>query len=174
MTMYFGYKLFMFLPMQNDNAGKIQLPGLKVVLSKVGPGIFFVAFATVLLAKALSPVKIEPGSFLGGVALGPLPSAVAKPDQKPSATEHQLERARHTLQTLNCVERTVIASKAGLREDELEESMRDAKIALIESVWNETLWGDRTAFRKWAQTKTRPIPTQLRELYESKMTDCPR
>jgi len=173
MIVYFGYRLFLLLPLQNDQAGNIELPGFKVVLSKVGPGVFFVAFGTVLLLKSLSPVQIGQ-DFLGGVASTTAPlTNITKPESKKVTDEQQLGRVRHTLQMLNCVERTVTASKAGLREDEVEEAMRDAKISLIESVWNEK-WGERASFHRWSQTQTGKIPSELSKLYESTLTDCPR
>ena len=64
LAIYFGYKLFLLLPTQNDSNGKIELPGFSVVLAKVGPGIFFAAFGSILVYQCITnPIVIETPEF---------------------------------------------------------------------------------------------------------------
>ncbi|GAA6145965.1 hypothetical protein [Thalassolituus maritimus] len=53
MSIYLGYKLFFHLPNQTDQNGEIELPGIKVVLSRVGPGVFFLVFGAFILITNL-------------------------------------------------------------------------------------------------------------------------
>ncbi len=53
LSIYLGYKLFFHLPTNTDQKGKIELPGVKIVLSRVGPGIFFCAFGSIVLLQSL-------------------------------------------------------------------------------------------------------------------------
>jgi len=53
MSIYLGYKLFFHLPHQTDQQGEIELPGMKVVLSRVGPGVFFLVFGAFILITNL-------------------------------------------------------------------------------------------------------------------------
>ena len=49
-SVYLGYRLFMNLPEQKDSEGRIILPGdISVYLSRVGPGVFFALFGSVVL-----------------------------------------------------------------------------------------------------------------------------
>ena len=53
LSIYLGYKLFFHLPNNTDHKGQIELPGIKLVLSRVGPGIFFCAFGSIILFQSL-------------------------------------------------------------------------------------------------------------------------
>ncbi|MEC8523530.1 MAG: hypothetical protein VXZ24_04745, partial [Pseudomonadota bacterium] len=46
-------KLFFHLHIQTDQNGDIELPGIKVVLSRVGPGVFFLVFGAFILITNL-------------------------------------------------------------------------------------------------------------------------
>ncbi len=54
MAIFLGYKLFFHLPYQADQEGKLELPGIKIVLSRVAPGIFFLAFGAIILSQNLN------------------------------------------------------------------------------------------------------------------------
>lgn len=182
LTIYFGYRLFTLLPTQNDNSGKISLPGFKVVLSKVGPGIFFVAFGAIILFKSFSsPIQFnsmtgnDSTSFSGATGIESIPdSSNSEPPLSASpSTAKQITEVRQTLQILNCMEQITQKPNSGLHADDVEESMRKAKIALVESIWDNKNWGKKAVFRKWAQTLTGDIPEDIKQLYSSQMLDCP-
>jgi len=178
-TIYFGFKLFTLLPTQSDNSGKISLPGFKVVLSKVGPGIFFAALGSLILYQSFtSPIQLngDTGKFVGATGFESIPTS---PTSEPSrsdtpSTAKQLAEVRQTLQILNCMEQITQKPESGLHADDVEESTRKAKISLVESVWDNKKWGEKITFRKWAQTLQGTIPDDLRQLYGSIMLDCPK
>ena len=49
LSIYLGYRLFFHLPMEKRSGGELTFPGMKVVLTRVGPGVFFAAFGSVVL-----------------------------------------------------------------------------------------------------------------------------
>ena len=66
LAIYFGYKLFLLLPFQKDSEGKIALPGFSVIMSKVGPGIFFAAFGAIIVYQSITNeviVTTDKGDF---------------------------------------------------------------------------------------------------------------
>ena len=67
-AIYFGFLLFLRIPAQKDSAGRLALPwNVSVVMSRVGPGVFFALFGAVVVALALlRPLEIrnpEGGSY---------------------------------------------------------------------------------------------------------------
>lgn len=175
-AIYLGYRLFALLPTESDSAGKIQLPGFSVVLSRVGPGIFFAAFGSIFLYQSLAkPVQVN-DDFVGATPLEQV-DKVAPPDLKQpldqSVTPQQLERVRLSLQVLNCMERVVTSSRGEMKAEDVELAVRDAKLTLLESVWDQGSWGDKNAFRRWAAMRKGVAPQQVRDLYLSQLPGCP-
>jgi hypothetical protein len=53
-SIYFGYRLFSSVPGQSDGKGTFKFPmHTSVILTKVGPGVFFALFGTVAICIAL-------------------------------------------------------------------------------------------------------------------------
>lgn len=180
-AIYLGYRLFVLLPTQTDSSGKIELPGYSVVLSKVGPGIFFAAFgAIVLYLSFANPIKIDGpgGGITGATPVEPLPtlnkcSIDNTKRSTQAATPQMRERVRQSLQVLNCMERVVTMPRNGMRSDDVEGPVRDAKIALLGSIWSEENWGSPEALQRWAAIKQGKISDELKGLYLSELPGCP-
>ena len=58
----FGYKLFQSLPVEHSSGGSLKLPSARVVLSKVGPGVFFALFGALVLWEAVRTQLIAPAN----------------------------------------------------------------------------------------------------------------
>jgi len=147
LAIYLGYKLFFHLPHQTDHAGKITLPGMKIVLSRVGPGIFFLAFgATILLHNLDSDIELKtvhpalPGqiaevrkSFVGAVDV-------------PGASDDQDIAQRRVAAIEQVGELNCLIKILDVRGIKIPATIRiahhDAKLALLKPVWNEQAWGD--------------------------------
>lgn len=80
-----GYRLFFFLPLNEQN-GQFELPGVKVVLSKVGPGIFFLVFGSLLLLHNLNKNVTVGGSSVREGSSGS-PTAIAGMQSDNSASQ---------------------------------------------------------------------------------------
>lgn len=180
LAIYLGYRLFALVPTDNQSGGKITLPGFSVVLSKVAPGVFFAAFGSILLYQSLSKeLDIKaPDLHISGAVDDWRPdqqttALPAFPDTPTTNVDQRVDRARRSLQTLNCAERVLALRNLGLLAEDLEEPFRDAKIALLASIWDDQNWGDLNAFRHWAQTFEGSVPESLSQLYLEILPGCP-
>lgn len=177
-AIYLGYRLFVLLPTQTDSSGKIELPGYSVVLSKVGPGVFFAGFGTMVLYLSFTlPVSIGPfgGSFVGAMPLEPPPIENSPGSNSPvqAVTPQEREQVRQSIQMLNCIER-IVNSSGDIRSDDVEGPVRDAKVALLESIWNLESWGSPEAFHRWSASKEGQVPNELSDMFLGEFPGCPK
>jgi len=182
LAVYYGFRLFLVVPFETHSDGKIQLPGMSVVLSKAGPGLFFAAFGAIVIVTSLmqSVTVGRSGEPNGGVAYqgateGPVPPAEAgqtAAQTKPS--EQELARVRLAVQTLNCLQRVSRASPKTLSALDSEVAVRDAKLALLHSVWDAGTWGEFDAFKQWAMGRTAATTSSAKEIFEASRADCPQ
>ena len=74
MAIFLGYRLFFHLPHQTGQNGEIELPGVKVVLSRVGPGVFFLAFGALILItnlyRGVESTQVRSGAGSGTLQSG--------------------------------------------------------------------------------------------------------
>jgi len=173
LSIYFGFRLFLALPTQNNQQGEIELPGFKVVLSKVGPGVFFAAFGSaVLIASFTHPVSVdlESGSYAGAVSQTVAVSALSTPNAV-TGRAAELDRIALALQTLNCLPAYAQAAQGRLLAGDIEPALRDAKLALLQPVWDQMQWGDYARFKAWAHSGAGQVPDKIQILYLAQ-TDC--
>ena len=107
LAVYYGFRLFLVVPVETSGNGKIQLPGISVVLVKAGPGLFFAAFgALVIVTSFLRPIKL-PGVYEGAIEVPPTVTRLqtAEPQAQHSVSQQELARVRLAVQTLNCMQR---------------------------------------------------------------------
>jgi len=142
MAIYLGYKLFFHLPNQADHTGKLDLLGMKIVLSKVAPGIFFLAFGAIILfhnldkgikqsVSVFSPVdnkKHLVKNFLGATSLSK------------DIVPHRISIIEQVGE-LNCIMKALEVKKVKLSTS-MNIAHNDAKIALLKPVWNASAWGN--------------------------------
>ncbi len=147
MAIYLGYKLFFHLPNQADHKGKLDILGMKIVLSRVAPGVFFLAFGAIILLHNLDKgIKQSTSSlslvdnnkqivetFMGASDLSGNGDNAGIIPRRNAAIEQIGE--------LNCLIKTLEAKK-----DEIPTLMRialhDSKVALLKPVWNASAWGN--------------------------------
>jgi len=143
MSIYLGYKLFFHIPEEKNNEGKIKLPGMEVILSRVGPGVFFVAFGTFVLIQSLDE-KIKynvpdiqkqaahsPGNFIG-----------AAPIISSGASIQQSTAIKVKIAELNCALKILQIKSSSPISPTLISAFHDAKVALLIPIWNTSSWGD--------------------------------
>src|SRR5262245_31307175 len=54
MAIYLGYRLFLAIPNATDAEGRFKLPwNTSIVLSRIGPGVFFALFGSVIVGSSL-------------------------------------------------------------------------------------------------------------------------
>lgn len=170
-AIYLGYRLFFHLPFDRSDQGELELPGLKIVLSRVGPGVFFAAFGTLVLYYSLTnEVSFNDlEGFVGasaGVASQPLPPEAA-------ATPQQRSKALTSIEMLNCADRLLSrdADAQGLG-DQLSLAIRDAKRALMLAAWNPEDWGSTDVLAVTGPTGDAPLSVRLG--FEAIYGGCPQ
>lgn len=167
---YYGYRLFQLLPTQKDNSGKIELPGISVVLSKAGPGVFFVAFGTViLLSTFFNPVVIRPDEVYGAASYTGLTSPVPSSH---GGTEQNIARVRLDIQVLNCALQANNTSRSHIKTDDMQISITDAKLALLARVWNKQKWGEYDAFYKSLRTGNLDKSLPVAKIFNGGLPGC--
>ena len=64
LCIYLGYLLFTKLPEKSDSSGKVILPGgISIYLSRVGPGVFFALFGSIIIIYSIiTQLEINPKS----------------------------------------------------------------------------------------------------------------
>jgi len=185
-SIYLGYRLFFHIPDDSNHQGRLELPGMKLVLTKVGPGIFFAVFGCIVLVYSLlKPVEIksqrtekqgetegiakssvvETTSFTG---MGKLPGESSQPDTV--ASPQQRNAVLQAVEMINCLHRL------GESHDDLYElavpAVRQAKRALLISVWDRDNWGDPGVLDMDMERLPDDSPMQF--FYHAKYGGCPR
>ena len=177
LAVYYGFRLFLVVPVESRSDGKIQLPGLSVVLAKAGPGLFFAAFgAIVVVTSLMRPIKVGGDAVYQGItdAAPPIAEALrAGPQTRRPGTEQDMARLRLAVQTLNCMQRVSSAGAHPLAAHDSDLAVRDAKLALLEGVWATSTWGDFETFKQWATGRTASTASPAKDLFEAQRTDCP-
>lgn len=140
LAVYCGYRLFSLFPAANaDSSGRLQLPGIKVVFARVGPGLLFAALGVAILAVSLgSPISLKTGS-------GAEISSIVGQSTPSTTLVAQLSE-------LSCIKQTVpipLTRYPG-DVDTAREALASAREALLLSNWQRE-WGDPATFRRWVK-----------------------
>ncbi len=177
LAVYYGFRLFMVVPVETRGDGKIELPGISVVLAKAGPGLFFAAFgALVVIISLLRPIKVGGDAAYQGVTEAAVPRGEtirAVPQAQGPGMEQQLARIRLTVQTLNCMQRLSTLGAQALSVQDSDLAVRSAKLALLKSAWSDGAWGDYGAFEQWATGRVVSTASPAKALFEEMRADCP-
>jgi len=173
LAIYLGYKLFFHLPHQTDHAGKITLPGMKIVLSRVGPGIFFLAFGAIILLHNLdSPINVKTNNHaLQGQTAEVSKSFVGAVDMPDDSDEQGIVQRRvaaiEYVGELNCLIKTLEARKIETPAT-IRIAHHAAKLALLRPVWNEQAWGDP----KLLEHDNEPMNNNLKGVFDDVSVSC--
>jgi len=161
LAIWLGYRLFVQMPGAARGEGKATLPGgVSIMLSRVGPGVFFALFGCAVLGYSVArPVELDLplgptaeasrlrysgfGSFLAAPAVAPGPVA----GTAAGASAEEVERMVIGLNGLFAEARPHLSAPAVA---EAEATLRAAKLALMGQAWAPA-WGDRAAFADWVR-----------------------
>src|SRR5262249_37230319 len=141
LCIWFGYKLFQSLPAERHASGTLTLPSAKLVMSKVGPGVFFALFGGLVLWQAVrTQLNARPAvAATTSLAQGAQTAQGAQITLGASSGDAQaLGHVENDISVLNCL--------AALAPDQLgpgvtERVLHKARVALIGTVW-QPAWGD--------------------------------
>lgn len=180
LTIYLGFRLFANLPTSDGSSGKIELPGFGVVLSRVGPGVFFAVFgAAVLIWSLANPVAYQDQerSLRGAFSERPQPPHQAPGDPSrvtdaQPATPQQVALASQSIQVLNCARQVLTSAAVGMEPADVEEGFRVAREALLESVW-QPQWGSIFAYRESSLLGEPPVSAEVDAVVSRVLPGCP-
>ena len=155
-AIYLGYRLFDKVPEQRDSGGKVKLPwDISVVLTRVGPGIFFALFGAATVSLALfRPVEMKDGNLVAyaGGGAGAVAGSHARADAR--------ALLRRDIATLNTIPQMLPADLAEHERESVSRTLRRVKLSLIRPVWGEPAegFGDMTQFEKWVLADEQDAP----------------
>lgn len=171
-SIYLGYRLFFHLPYEKSHQGELELPGVKIVLSRVGPGIFFGVFGTLVMYYSLTnPVVNKKGHGEEFIGASVQPGQVAA-NTLLAATPQQRSKALTSIEMLNCADRLLGDVTDEALVAKLSIAIRDAKRALLLSVWDQDDWG--SVERLSASGPTDNAPLEVRTRFNAVYGDCSR
>jgi hypothetical protein len=174
LCIFFGYRLFLALPDMREASGQFSLPlNIRIVVSRVGPGVFFALFGASIVALSLyQSVQYErsaPGE--PAVAQASNYEKFAGLGSKVSGNEAQ-ERAdarallRRDFAVLNTLPRLLKPDLPRQDVDMVAAASERVKLALMRPVWGgpQEGWGDAASFEAWLKTgRPKPLPIPLAE-----------
>jgi hypothetical protein len=157
LSVYLSYRLFYAVKATGEGQAQVKLPGdVTVMLSRIGPGIFFALFgASMVGASFLYPVRYtefaadKPTHTVGTPRIE-VSGIESEPRQ--SSRDERL-RLRHGIAFLNDLPNRLDPSLAAAKRQEVEHELVDAKLALMKFVWSAD-WGSYEEFRVWAEGGT--------------------
>ena len=175
LCIWLGYKLFQSLPAERQASGTLTLPSAKLVMTKVGPGVFFALFGALVLWQGVrTQLTADP---VAATAAPPATASVAEARQVAQPTRITLgassgdtaafAHAQEDISVLNCL--------AGLAPDTLdpgaaERVLHKVRMALIAPVWQPG-WGEA----QFAALERGEIPASgpVADLYRARHPACP-
>lgn len=171
MAVYLGYRLFLELPRRREGESKLDLPGgVSVMLSRIGPGIFFALFgAGMIVYSVTKPIEITDIAEKMATADG---ATTAKRSRTLSGLGQQ--ETGEAVNPAAAIDRTsvivrlngiAVEAKANQSGSDLLDTtiaIREAKLALMREVWDPQ-WGEYDRFHRWVteQFEQNPPPEGL-------------
>lgn len=170
---YLGYRLFLRIPEQKEGVAKFEFLGkVSVYMARVGPGVFFALFGTVLVGLSLYKViqfsdgiptatDLPPTDLNTHVTsfLGAGETVKTSDTQSPDVTRIRL---RGEIAILNTILTNLRHDLPEGERYKIERAILLTKFELMKSVWDKE-WGDRNAFGRWVQNGALdPVPDDLK------------
>jgi len=174
LSIYLGYRLFIAVKATGEGSGEVKLPGdMTVILSRVGPGVFFALFGALVVGASLAfPVRyseselsnavganIQTTKDISGFAASPdrgYPASVAmignavEPGINHESMEIERLRVREHIAYLNQVQNLVEPILDQVQQQRVHQRSRAVKLYLMHGIWDQG-WGRFDDFQLWAE-----------------------
>lgn len=175
-SIYLGYRLFLKVPERHDSSGKVVLPwDVTVVLSRIGPGIFFALFGAAVVGASFFKgmelgdlqrvIESRPASATDSVTLKERSTTVSGAGGTLAQSETPNEGRsllRREIAILNALPGNLKPNLAKHEREEIVQSARKIKFALMRSIWDSAEWGPMAEFEAWiAQGEPDPAPASV-------------
>jgi hypothetical protein len=146
-SIYLGYRLFHSVRTAGEGSAEVSFGDIKVLLSRVGPGVFFAAFGAVVLYTSIkSPVTIEertPAGWISRSGLGEEELALERLD------------VRRRVAVLNQLEGKLNPALTDSERQSIDRDLVAIKLDLMRGVWSPD-WPLFEAFQEWAEGGAAP------------------
>ncbi len=152
MSIFLGYRLFHDVPEAHDSSGKLEAISASIVLTHVGPGVFFALFGAVAIGLSL----FRPLQLTQGTADRPVGSysyvGSAMPKSQDTRADDRV-RLRKEMLLLNSIPATLRQDLPGHERDSVLRGIARAKLGLMKPVWGtpEEGFGEFSQFERWVQ-----------------------
>jgi hypothetical protein len=160
MAIWLGYRLFLAVKAEAAGEAKITLPhDVTVMVSRVGPGVFFALFGSMVVIASLyfSISYSDPERSYSGMAPAALSDSGEAASMAPSASAQADEtlrlvrlRLRQEIEFLNRLPGLLGPGLGEGQREAVTDHVREIKLRLMASVWSDD-WSDPEEFRMWAE-----------------------
>jgi hypothetical protein len=150
---YLGFRLFSQVPIGAEGDAEISgLKGTTIKLTRVGPGVFFALFGTVIVVWTLGQpmqhqrtVKLADGSEISEQA----GAATAAPPSSDSDLHSRRALTRQDMEFLNQLGGALGEQQVAALRHSPDYVIPRIKRILMTQVWDDEAWGERAAFQNW-------------------------
>ena len=173
LSIYLGYQLFVKIPVQTDtSSGKFKLPwNISIVLSRVGPGVFFAAFGTIVVGTSFyRQIHFGEPAEIGRSHNDPN-SALVRPTFVGAGSElgDNNAEARRDARTMLRRDMAILNTLPAQLDRNLSQQDRSMALAaiirvkfeLMEPLWDQSEWGDKSKFKDWIDAGEPDAPLDL-------------
>jgi hypothetical protein len=185
LAVFLGYQLFVKIPESRDSQGKITLPwGISVILSRVGPGVFFALFGVAVVTYSLHKGLefSEQKSVPSAEVKGPAPTtgtvsevhkfiwgAAPTPEGEQAARADARALLQREIAILNNITHSLRADLPDYERTPIEFAIPRIKFALMKPMWGEAAegWGTPSEFENWLKDgEPDPPPSHIAKAVE--------
>ncbi len=162
LSVYLGYRLFVNMPEHDKSSGKVVLPGgISIFLSRVGPGAFFSLFGAIVIALSFHyGIEYDEETTSAAAAAQVAQAATATHRSfsgiAPSGTQtdpltalRQRNEVLITVEALNKALAVLPSTLSAHDRVQLESGIADAKLRLLQAVWDRERWPAFDEFAQW-------------------------
>lgn len=173
-----GYRLFMNIPQSTESSAEAHISGkLKIILTRIGPGVFFALFGAGIIWSSYN-YSVTAAGKREHLPIANPDSAIQNtvPHQNENfsyngmgnalaiesdAYQDKLAQVRQSVRALNTLALTLPAQKLASVDPVLTHS----KVALISTIW-QPAWGTYEAFVNWVENgEVPPVNKSFKEPY---------
>jgi hypothetical protein len=160
--------LFLNVPHQKNSGGTVKLPwDISIMMTRVGPGIFFALFGVITVSTALI-MPLQMGTPAAGASKKVVPLGITYSYMGGSGSDDAAERAdarallRKEIAVLNTIPRLLRPELPQQDQDSVRRTLGNVKLALIRSVWGtrEEGFGDFSQFEEWVNAQEADSPPE--------------
>jgi hypothetical protein len=182
LSLYLGYRLFQLATASGEGEAQIRFSSFTIILSRIGPGVFFALFGAAIITFALfQQTRYSEKDMLGTTKPRPertgsvviheqttegapvtheqivSGAAATAPDMSTERRHDDQVRLRGEFAVLNRIEGSLDPSLSQDDHAEIAATIRTLKLFLMEKMWTSE-WGDDSEFRKWIDNGATSTP----------------